>query len=128
MSLAAVVAIGYYGKVCSLRPFKNRHNNLNIQYSIENIQSFKDLAALANQALVGVLVLCIFQALLHRSNDILVAGAAAEVAGVSPPDLFTRNLAALVLLYKSGGGHYQSGCAEAALHGTLIQIGLLQRG
>ena len=121
MSLAAVVAIGYYGKVCSLRPFKNRHNNL-------NIQSFKDLAALANQALVGVLVLCIFQALLHRSNDILVAGAAAEVAGVSPPDLFTRNLAALVLLYKSGGGHYQSGCAEAALHGTLIQIGLLHRG
>ena len=59
----------------------------------------------------------------HRLPDVLVAGAAAEVALQSPLDLLVGGRR--VLLQEIGGGHDETGSAEAALQAVLVPERLL---
>ena len=64
--------------------------------------------------------------LLDRADDVLVAGAAAEVAGEELAQLGIGLL--LAALHDLPGAHNEAGGAEAALDGSLIDKGLLNIG
>src|SRR5678815_1078679 len=54
----------------------------------------------------------------HRLHDVLVAGAAAEVARQRPPHLFLGRVG--VLVQQRLGGHHHARGAEAALQTVLV--------
>src|SRR5882672_754330 len=63
--------------------------------------------------------------LLHGLYDVLVAGAAAQVALEPVPDLVLRRVR--IALEQVRGSHDHAGCAEAALQGVLLVERLLHR-
>src|ERR1700760_3526924 len=58
-------------------------------------------------------------------DDVLVAGAAAQVAGQRPAHVLLRRIR--VLLEQGGGGHHHARGAEPALQAVLLPEALLQR-
>src|ERR1017187_7469452 len=61
----------------------------------------------------------------HRLHDVLVARAAAEVAGKRPAHVFLGRVG--VLVEERLGGHHHPRCAEPALEPVLLLEALLQR-
>src|SRR5580700_5294496 len=61
----------------------------------------------------------------HRLDDVMVAGAAAEVARQRPPDVLLGRVR--VLVQQLPGGHHHARGAEAALQPVLLLEPLLQR-
>src|SRR3954469_2541394 len=61
----------------------------------------------------------------HRLDDVLVAGAAAQVAGQRPAHFLLRRIR--VLLEQSRSGHHHARSAEPALQAVLLLEALLQR-
>src|SRR5437764_7335230 len=62
---------------------------------------------------------------LHRLDDVLVAGAAAQVAGQRPAHLLLGGIR--VLLEQGRGGHHHARGAETALESVLLLETLLER-
>ena len=60
---------------------------------------------------------------LHRLDDVHVAGAAAEVPADGPPDVVVRGIG--VVLQQRGGSQHHSRRAEPALQAVLLAEGLL---
>ena len=61
----------------------------------------------------------------HRLDDVLVAGAAAQVAGQRPADVLLGGVG--VLVEQGLGGHHHARGAEPALQAVLLPEALLQR-
>src|SRR5712692_9837464 len=61
----------------------------------------------------------------HRLDDVLVAGAAAQVARQRPADVFLGRVG--IGVEQGLGGHHHSGGAEPALQPVLLPEALLQR-
>src|SRR5437764_6990298 len=62
---------------------------------------------------------------LHRLDDVLVAGAAAQVAGQRPAHVLLGGIR--VLLEQGRGGHHHARGAEPALESVLLPETLLER-
>src|ERR1700746_1670906 len=67
----------------------------------------------------------LFRCELHRFDNVLIAGAAAQIAGDTPADLLVSRIS--VLLQQGISREQHSRSAEAALQSVLLLESLLQR-